>query len=137
MKKLYIFGAIVLVLVIVIGAFVIANYLETLNALKHETDRWAVIEDVNGDRMAVEPVSDEVWFQMIQMRQNGSRLFVGSIVEKYDNKWGFRFKPDNVTIAEFTAEGLQATIRYISENLDYWLGGWAYVSSQVIEINSP
>jgi len=137
MKKVYIFGAIVLVLVIVIGAFVIANYLETLNALKHETDRWAVIEDVNGDRMAVEPVSDEVWFQMIQMRQNGSRLFVGSIVEKYNNKWGFRFKPDNVTIAEFTAEGLQATIRYISENLDYWLGGWAYVSSKVIETHYP
>ena len=55
---------------------------------------------------------------------------------EYDNRWGFRFDPNNVTVAEFTAEGLQATIRYISENLDYWLDGWAYVHAKVTEIHS-
>jgi hypothetical protein len=67
---------------------------------------------------------------------NGTRMFVGGIVEKYGNKWGFRFKPDSVTIAQVTAEGLQATIKYISENLDYWLDGYAYVSSKVVETHS-
>jgi hypothetical protein len=41
-----------------------------------------------------------------------------------------------VTVAEVTAEGLQGTISYISENMDYWLNGWAYVSSKVVEIHS-
>ncbi|MFQ5621581.1 MAG: hypothetical protein ACE5FT_07135 [Candidatus Nanoarchaeia archaeon] len=136
MKKIHIIGFILITAVLVIGAFFWIGYLRTQSALKHETDRWAVIEDVNGDRIAVEPVSSEVWVQLVQMQQNGSRLFIGSIVEEYDNKWGFRFKPENVTIAEFTAEGLQATIRYISENLDYWLGGWAYVSAKVMEVYS-
>jgi len=51
-------------------------------------------------------------------------------------KWGFRFKPETVAVAEVTAEGLQATIQYISENLDYWLDlGWAYVDAKVTEIH--
>jgi len=85
----------------------------------------------------VETVSDEVWSQLVQLHQNGSRLWIGGIVEKYNNSWGFRFKPENLIVAEVTAEGLQATIRYISENLDYWLDGWAYVSAKVTETHFP
>jgi len=120
----------------VAGAMVWANYVDVQNALKHETNRWAVIQDVNGDRMAVEPVSDNVWSELVQLNQNGTRMFVGGVVERYGNKWGFRFKPDTVTVAQVTAEGLQGTIRYISENIDYWLNNWAYVSSRVVEIHS-
>jgi hypothetical protein len=112
-------------------------YLQSQSALKHDTSRWAVIVDVNGDHVAVEPSRDQVWLQLVELNQNGSMMFVGGIVEKYDNSWGFRFKPDNVTVAQLTAEGLQATIRYISQNLDQWLGGWAYVSSRVTEIHTP
>jgi hypothetical protein len=74
---------------------------------------------------------------MTQLHQNQSTRFVGGIVERYENKWNFRFKPETVTIAEFTAEGLQATIRYISDNLEYWIDGWAYVSARVTQIHSP
>jgi len=121
---------------VVLGVVVWASYVDSLNALRHETNRWAVIEDSNGDRMAVEPIDDHIWSELVQLNQNGTRMFVGGIVERYDNKWGFRFKPDSVRVAEFTAEGLQATIRYISENIDYWLNSWAYVSAKVIEIHS-
>jgi len=99
-----------------LGVVVLVNYMGEPASLKHETDRWAVIKDVNGDRIAVETVSDEVWSELVQLNQNGSERFVGGIVVEYDNRWGFRFDPNNVTVAEFTAEGLQATIRYISEN---------------------
>ena len=136
MKKLYVVVIALTVATLVIFASFLMNYWSILKALKHETDRWAVIEDVNGDRITVEPVRDEVWLQLVQMQQNESRMWIGSIVETYDNKWGFRFKPENVTVAEVTAEGLQASIRYISENLNYWLGGWAYVSAKVTEIHS-
>jgi hypothetical protein len=58
------------------------------------------------------------------------------IVEECRNKWGFRFRPETVAIAEVTAEGLQATIQHIGENLDYWLDlGLAYVDAEVTEIH--
>lgn len=137
MKKLYVVMITLSVATLVILASFLMDYWSILNALKHETDRWAVIEDVNGDRIVVEPVKDEVWLQLVQMQQDKGRIWIGSIVETYDNKWGFRFKLENVTVAEVTAEGLQASIRYISDNLNYWLEGWAYVSAKVIETHSP
>jgi len=137
MKKLYVAVIVSAVAILVIFASFLINFWNIPNTLKHETGRWAVIEDVNGDCLAVEPFRDEVWLQLVQMQQNESRMWIGGIVETYDNKWSFRFKPKNVTVAEVTAEGLQASIRSISENLNYWLGGWAYVSAKVTEIHSP
>lgn len=129
-------GIISAIVILVFGTIVWINSQRTFDVLRHETDRWAVIEDFYGDRIVVEPVSDRVWSQLVQLQQNGSRRWVGGIVEKYGNKWGFRFRPENVTVSEVTAEGLQATIKYISENLDYWLNlGWAYVYAKVTEIH--
>jgi len=138
MKRLHMAVAVIIVVVVVILSVAVwANYVDSLNAVKHETNRWAVIEDSNGDRMAVEPIDDHIWSELVQLNQNGTRMFVGGIVERYNNKWGFRFKPDSVRVAEVTAEGLQATMRDISENIDYWLNlGWAYISAKVIEIHS-
>ena len=136
MKKPIMVGIVLTVAIAALVVVVFMNYAGEPNSLKHETDRWAVIKDVNGDRMAVETVSDEVWSHLVQLKENGSDRFVGGIVVEYDNRWGFRFDPNNVTVAEFTAEGLQATISYISENLDYWLGGWAYVHAKVTEVHS-
>jgi len=129
-------SVLILVVVVILSAAVWAGYVDSLNAVKHETNRWAVIEDFNGDKMAVEPISDYVWSELVRLNQNGTRMFVGGIVERYDNKWGFRFKPDTVTVAQFTAEGLQGTIEYISTHIDDWLNGWGYVSSKVVEVHS-
>ena len=137
MKRLHIIGIVALLSVSALGAFLWISYSDIMSALKHDTYRWAVIVDREGSRVAVEPVSDEIWEKITQLYQNQSTRFVGGIVERYENKWNFRFKPENVTVAEFTAEGLQATIRYISEHLEYWLGGWAYVSARVTEAHSP
>jgi hypothetical protein len=135
-KKMLVASLTIVCAAIIVGAFILMNCLDTLNALKHETNRWAVIEDVNCDRIAIEPTRDNVWLQLVQLQQNESRMWIGSIVESYDNKWGFRFKPENITIAQFTAEGLQATIRFINENVTYWVGGWSYVSGRVVETHS-
>jgi hypothetical protein len=85
--------------------------------------------------MAVEPSSAAVLQQLAELKQNQTGKWVGSIILRYDNKWGFRLSPDNVTVAEATAEGLQATIRYISENLDYWLNNWGYIDAGVTELH--
>ena len=112
------------------------NYLDYLSEIVHETERWAVIEDLNGHHIAVEPTSDDVWNQLVRLNENGTSMWIGGVVEEYGNKWGFRFRPETVAVAEVTAEGLQATIQYISENLDYWLDlGWAHVDAKVTEIH--
>lgn len=135
MKKLVVL-LVALGIILVIGILA-WDRIDRMSALKHETDRWAVIKDVNGDIMAVEPANNETWNYLVQLNKNGTRMWVGGVLEKYDNKWGFRFRPENVTVAQFTAEGLQATIKYISENIDYWLDlKWAYVNSKITEIHS-
>lgn len=136
MKTWHIVAAVAIIVGAVVGVAGWMRYADLLTMIKHETDRWAVIEDVNGDRMAVEPVDDKVWLDLVSLNQNGTRMFVGGVVEAYGNKWGFRFKPDTVTIAHVTAEGLQGTIDYISAHVEDWLGGWAYVSSRVVEVHS-
>ncbi|MDH5439436.1 MAG: hypothetical protein OEZ48_00695 [Candidatus Bathyarchaeota archaeon] len=112
------------------------NYLDYLSEIVHETERWAVIEDLNGHHVAVEPTSDDVWNQLVRLNENGTSMWIGGVVEEYGSKWGFRFKPETVAVAEVTAEGLQATIQYIGENLNYWLDlEWAYVDAKVTEIH--
>ena len=126
------------VLVLLAGLAVYWFYINSQSQVEHETDRWAVIEDVNRDRIAVEPTSDEVWSELVKLHQNGTRMFVGGIVERYDNRWGFRFKPDTIAIAQFTAEGLQATLQLIKSDIDYWVNlGYAYVNAKVVEVHSP
>jgi len=44
--------------------------IDGLDALKHETDRWAVVEDVNCGRIAVASTSDVVWEQLEQPYEN-------------------------------------------------------------------
>ncbi len=103
-------------------------------------NRIAIIEDVNGDRIGVEPTSDEVWDRLVELYHDGGEMWIGGAAEififiRYDPNypWGFRFKPATVVVAEVTAEGLQATIRDISENLDYWLQlGHVYVLAKVV-----
>lgn len=103
----------------------------------HETNRWAVIKDANGDSLAVESSNDSTWDQLVQLYQNGTAKWIGGTVEAYGSSWGFRFAPENITIADFTAEGLQTTISGISGDLSYWLGKQAYVSATVVEVHSP
>ena len=121
----------------VVGIALYWFYVRSVEQVEHETDRWAVIEDFNKDRIAVEPTSNETWSELLKLHQNGTRMWIGGIVERYDNKWGFRFKPDTIVIAQFTAEGLQATIKLISSDIDYWENlGYAYIGAKIVETHS-
>jgi hypothetical protein len=104
-------------------------------------NRLAVIEDSNGHRIAVEPVSDDVWDSLLTLYQSGGEMWIGGRVEVFltfrpdpNYPWGFRFNPETITVAEVTAEGLQTTIESISDDLDYWLDiGQAYVFARVTD----
>ena len=137
MSKRKVLACVAVVVVVAIAGFFVWNYIDEVSALKHETDRWAVIQDDKGDHIAVEPNKDTVWEQLVQLYENESEMWIGGIVEPYGNKWGFRFKPENVTIAQVTAEGSQSTIRGISEDLEYWLDyGYVYVFAKVTEVHN-
>lgn len=96
---------------------------------------WALIEDLKGDKMIIETTDYEIWLALALMEKTEKRMWIGSIIELprnlMENKWGFCFNADKITLAGVTAEGLQTTINFISKNLDYWLNNWAFIYSKV------
>jgi hypothetical protein len=106
--------------------------------IRHETDSWAVIEDSNRDVMAVETTEPGVWDDLVYLRNSQTEMWIGGVVEEYDNYWGFRFRPDSIVVAEVTIEDAQSNIRGISGDLSYWINVWAkeaYVFAKVLEIH--
>lgn len=131
-------GILVVIIFLVAGTSVVLwNHLDYSSATRHDTNRWAVIRDVEGSLLAIETTDDAVWNQLVQLHQNGTEMWIGGAVERYDNKWGFRFNPETFIIAQFTIEGAQTTIRFLSEDIKYWINfGIAYIGSTVIELHS-
>jgi hypothetical protein len=128
----------VLAVVIISGVLIYWNDLDQQLKTKHETNRWAVITDSKGDFIAVETTSLEVWNDLKNLKEKQTELWIGGIIEEYDNYWEFRFNPDTIITAEITIEGSQATIQSISEGLDYWINIWqnqVYVFAEVTEIH--
>jgi hypothetical protein len=119
----------------------VVGWQQSLVSATNGAQRLAVIEDSNGHRIAVEPVSDDVWDALVELYQSGGEMWIGGGVETFltfrpdpNYPWGFRFKPGTITVAEVTAEGLQTTIESISDNLDYWLDiSRAYVFARVTD----
>ncbi len=140
MKSKFVLAIIIVVIVVIAGYFVwtYVNHLDYLSKTMHETDRWAVILDSKGDITAVESTSDEIWNTLESLHQNQSERWIGGVVEEYDNRWGFRFKPDTIIVAQVTIEGAQSNIQGISGDLSYWIDVWAretYVWAKVVEIH--
>lgn len=120
-------GALVLGVAIIVVALILAGPF-------NEAGRRVVVQDVNdGKRLLVQATEQEAWSALVDMYRNRTVRWVGGIVERYANDLGFRFRPDTIVVTDVTAEGLQATLGYISQNLDYWLGGYAYASVRVVE----
>ena len=135
----------IFVLIIIIGLIVFGYFLfdswsnaEYLSKTKHETISWVIISDSKDDVIAVETLDPNVWSSFVGLYKNKTEIWIGGIVEEYDNYWGFRFKPDSIVIAEITVEGAQSNIQAISQDLNYWITTWGkqtYVLAKVEEIN--
>jgi hypothetical protein len=136
------YNRVVSAFIVIIAISTLVGWNQFILAASYGANRLAVIEDVNGDRVGVEPVSDKVWNTLVELHHNGEEMWIGGRVETFVNirpdpnyRWGFRFKSETIVVAEITAEGLQSTVKDISENLDYWLGiGYSYVFAKVTEI---
>ena len=139
-QKVLLAGALVLFSV-AIGYSILTytNHLDYLGKTLHETDRWAVIMDTKNDIIAVETTTNETWNTLVHLHQNQTIMWIGGVVvDEYNNKWGFRFKPETIIVAEITIEGAQSNIQGISDDLNYWINVWAketYVLARVTEIH--
>jgi hypothetical protein len=126
-----------------ITVLLVVGRVHFLMAAPDETLVMVIIEDTHGDRIGVEPTSSDVWDELVELYHSKEVMLIGGPVEVFifirpdpNYPWGFRFIPENVTVAENTAEGLQTTIRGISEVVDYWIRlGQAYVFAKVVEIH--
>jgi hypothetical protein len=136
-KNLVILSIFVLAIIVaslVLVSFNDANY---LSKTKHESQKWGVIVDSHEDIIAVETTSQEVWDTLKALYLNQTEMWIGGLVEEYDNFWGFRFGPDGIVVAEITIEGAQSNIQGIGGDLDYWLNVWSrqvYVLATVSEL---
>ena len=128
----------------IVALTAVIGWQQSLVLATYGAQRLAVIEDSNGHCIAVEPVSDDVWAALVALYQSGGEMWIGGDVETFltfrpdpNYLWGFRFKPGTIRVAEVTAEGLQTTIKSISDNLDYWLDiGQAYVFARVTDYDT-
>ena len=140
MKNKFVLAVIVVITAMVISyvVWVYMNRLDYLSKTVHETNRWTVLMDSKGDILAVETTNDEVWRTLKNLHQNQTAMWIGGVVEEYNNHWGFRFKPETIIAAQITIEGAQSNIQGISGDLDYWINIWGketYFLATVVEIH--
>jgi hypothetical protein len=134
------FLLVVMVLSIVVVYFVVVSLdnAEYLSKTKHESDSWVVMIDSKDDVIAVETSDPNVWESFSGLYKNQTEMWIGGIIEEYDNFWGFRFNPDSIVVSEITIEGAQSNIKAISQDLNYWINIWGkqtYVYAKVQEIS--
>jgi hypothetical protein len=55
-------------------------------------------QDVDGFLLLVETTRGEIRSQLLQLNANGTLMWVGGVVQRYDNKWEFRFKLETINI---------------------------------------
>jgi len=137
-KNIVIVNFFIVAIVIASLVLVSVNNADYHSKTKHEAQRWAVIVDSHGDVIAVETTDQVVWDTLKALGLNQTEMWVGGVVEEYNNYWGFRFKPASIVVAEITIEGAQSNIRGISRDLDYWINVWstqAYVLARISELH--
>lgn len=137
-KSLVILSIFILVIIVVSLVLVSVNDASYLSKTRHDTERWVVIVDSHKDIIAVETTSQQVWDTLEALSLNQTEMWIGGLVEEYDNYWGFRFRPDSIVIAEITIEGAQSNIQGIGGDLNYWLNVWSkqvYVLATVSELH--
>ena len=97
-----------------------------------------LVEDIDGDRMSIRASKNnqDALDALTEMSKTGQTMWVGGEIQDFKNKFGFRFSPDTVAVAEITAEGLQAAkYKSIQEDIDYWRGlGTVYISGKVVSV---
>ena len=120
---------------LLIGVILVAALLWYISTRTALGEGEFLVEDPRGDRMVVlvDAERNETIDALMEMHRTRKPKWVGGRIEIYDNEFGFRFKPETVIVAQYTAEGLQAVYYHvIQEDFDYWQGlGFVYIEGRV------
>jgi hypothetical protein len=92
-----------------------------------------VIRDSHWTTIRLYVEDEAVWQKLLAMKQQNLHKWVGSkLLRDSQSALGFKFDPENVVVADFTAETFQTWLLDISNRLEYWLDvGFAYVWAEV------
>ncbi len=96
--------------------------------IKHETSQWAIVEDDDGNQLAVDVNNSSVWYNLRESynkRSDDSNIFIIGLVISYTNSWHFRFDPSTISygIGNISPEKYYS-INETSKNLDAFLSEW-------------
>ena len=124
------------VLIFALVSLIYWGRLNYFDETKHNGDIWATIEDSKGNLISIDfPNTDNnIWDTLVKLNRNGTKIFIGGIIEQYQNKWGFHFKINSIEILRSVSEDRQANIEQISSDLNHWENGQVvYIYSKVVE----
>jgi len=113
------------ILVILLLIFGYPTYFFILNNskdIKHETNRWAIANDIEGNLIAIEVSNSSLWEELqfdYELNLDSEICIIGLIIA-YNNLWGFRLEPSTVHL-ESPYSRSSATILEIANSLDYYL----------------
>jgi len=124
------------VLIVVLVSLIYWGRLNYFEETIHSSDIWATIEDSKGNLISIDfPNTDNnIWDTLVKLNRNGTKIFIGGIIEQYQNKWGFHFKINSIEILRSVPGDKQANIEQISSDLNHWENGQVvYIYSTVVE----
>jgi len=117
--------------------FVLNNSLD----IKHETNRWALIVDTEGSKLAIEAVNSSVWERIVLNYQEFKdydypMVITSEGIVPYNNSWQFRIDPNTVKFLYGLIKGPTHTIKQLASNLDYYLNDhFGYIAIYIDSIN--
>ncbi|MHA1308771.1 MAG: hypothetical protein ACTSO7_16685 [Candidatus Heimdallarchaeota archaeon] len=109
--------------------------------IKHETNRWALIVDTEGSKLAIEAVNSSVWERIVSNYQEFKDYDYPMVITcegivPYNNSWGFRIDPKTVKFLYGLIRGSTHTIKQLASNLDYYLNDhFGYIAIYIDSIN--
>ena len=110
------YGMLALTFVLVVLSIV----LNTNNKLAHDSSKWAVIKDTNGDQIAFETTNEVYWdvLKRAAGKTKDSNYFAFGKLIYYDNFWGYRIDPVTAYIFNVSDDSTISNIQTISDLAD-------------------
>jgi len=129
-KQIVLFFSFSLILLFI---FLVLSFVFTFSPpdIKHETNRWIIVWDDVGKRIAIEPTEESVWEELLLLKDNISWYSINGLVVPYNNFWHFHFDPSTIELMD-SIRGM-ATIARITYNLDIYLYKATGINIQSIE----
>ena len=108
--------------------------------IKHETNRWMLIRDNDGNKIAVEAINSSLWDSLKmfyhEYENEGEPMSILGVVVSYDNSWQFRLNPSTISMGYGFWKMETYTISEITTNLESHLSTTVAIYFTTIQFNN-